>query len=279
MEHCIVPMHIIEELPKKEVLGAGSHAIVYGDGPDQVIKKYYTESSAYKHEAAIQKKIQKILEDFPVRVPDIYCIHPKKPIIYMERIHPPSNFAPHQINLILGYDRIDDLDCLWQIPGIRLTRGFYAGHETIISLAKTQSWSQIKIANIAYIMGSITRHLLDNNIIPTGIKWSVDREGRIWLFNFRECREGYMDPVQYFYLGDCNSNLYDYYLPKTNQKGYLEYYNGYFDHTYEIDKNLDNMYFCVKTVLSERDAEEAFKAPENPETPTLEEIQYALEHI
>jgi len=271
MGHLSVPIHILEELHKKDILGTGVHAIVYSDGSEQVIKKFYKYSNEYKHEAAMQQKIQKLLKDFPVRVPDIYRVHDKKPIIYMERIHPPSNFAPHQIHLILGYDNIDELECLWHIPCIRLTRGFYAGHETINSLVKTQSWPQIKIATIAHIMGSVTRHLLDNDIIPNGIKWSVDYTGRIWIFNFRECREGYMDPVQYFYIGDFMSNVLDYYIPKSNHKGYLEYYNGYFGKNYEIDKQVDNMYFCIESPESET----AFKEP----TITLDEIQYAVEHI
>jgi hypothetical protein len=62
MEHCIIPMHILEELPKKEVLGAGLHAIVYGDGPEQVIKKYYTDGGVPSRKGA--KNSQEHIEKF-----------------------------------------------------------------------------------------------------------------------------------------------------------------------------------------------------------------------
>jgi hypothetical protein len=253
-----IPYNIIDELEKKELLGCGSTAVIYGDGPDQVQKRFFNDDWQYKEEVDMQRKIQELLKEFPVRVPDIYGTHLHKPIIYMERIHPPSNFAPHLIHLALGYTG-EDIDCLWYINGTRLPRGFYAGIETILSLTHVNYWSHITINYITHLMGSIIKHLLSNCIIPIGIEWSIDRNGRIWLSDFGSCKYGYAEPVQYFYMGYTENTIRDIYTPIIQQNGYNSYYDGYFGHPIEVMRDIDDLYFCISETYVDAQLEERLK--------------------
>jgi hypothetical protein len=248
----IVPYYIIDEIHKKELLGCGTTAIIYGDGPDQIQKRFFNNTNKYKVEAEIQQRVQELLKEFPVRVPDVYGVHPDKPIIYMERIHPPSNFAPHLIHLALGH-RGEDIDCLWYINGTRLPKGFYAGSETILSLAKTNHWTHITIDYITHLMGSIIKHLLSNCIIPIGIEWSIDRDGRIWITDFGLCCHGYAEPIQYFYIGYKGYHTSDIYTPIIQQNGYNSYYDGYFGHPIEVLRDIDDLYFCISNTNQDDD--------------------------
>ena len=253
-----IPSEILKELPKRHILGGGKNSIVYLNGyiggsisssgssgsissrcEETVIKKYYNNKDGVIQSSEIQSKIQKLLCEYPVRVPDIYYIDNRKSIICMEYIETHPNFYTNLLHIIFGYPS-EHLDVLWYVPNTYIPKGFYASTDTINSLAKTNNWNLTTNSSIAFMMGSVLRRLVNEQIIPYGVEWTLDKNGRIWLIDFDECEEGYIDPYNFFYSNDSNFNIY---IPKCTSELFSSFYNGYFGNRIELIKNIDELYF------------------------------------
>ena len=233
-------LHRIFNFNDSEVLGVAGFGIALTHSPYNAVKLLYdiTECEALREEAKLQIAACTILRNI-VRVPNITDVFTEpvtwKGIQYlcgiaMERISFPEVFN-EPVHILLGYDE-PDANQSWgkqmdqPVGPNNSTRGFFASADFMEAIWEDEG-SSMTVETVAYTMGKALRALIDGGIVPVDLEWLWDGN-EIWLVDFGLCRFGNVDPTIFFFQRGKEGLYSELYTPKEKEKGYAEYYAGFF---------------------------------------------------
>lgn len=223
-----------------DILGAGTYGLVASNSK-QTVKLFYDLNGCKElsEEANLQETARKLLLGI-VKVPKIHEIlsytTPFRNKMYlcgivMDKV-PLVEGMPSATHILLGYDQ-NDIDTEWSRNHVdppseeNPTRGFHASPSMMEAIWEDEGRTDIRIEDIAYIMGKALRVLIDGGVIPYDLEWIYGGDGNVYLIDFGLCDFGHVEPYEYLKKRGSTGLDGDYYIPHIGDRGYSEFMQGF----------------------------------------------------